>query len=74
MRATLLFFALAVGLGGCFKVDSPVCAYSCGDNGECPDNYVCNASDGYCHRKDYTGECPYSEGPDQGVTDLASTD
>jgi hypothetical protein len=47
MRHVLLVAAL-VSFAGCFEPDEPLCAFSCGDNGLCPDDYMCLA-DGYCH-------------------------
>jgi hypothetical protein len=38
-------------LAGCFDVQTPTCAFACGPNGECPDDYKCQP-DGYCHFKD----------------------
>ncbi len=73
MRA-LLLVAAATLLPACFKIDEPPCAFSCSDTGACPDNYTC-ASDGYCHRKDYAGVCPYPEEADlSAAADLSTAD
>ena len=69
----LVFLAL---LAGCFNIDEPPCAYSCGPNGECPDDYSCG-SDNYCHLHG-TGICTYSDASmpelEDGSMDLGSSD
>jgi hypothetical protein len=56
MRALLFVMLLA---GGCFDVQEPPCAYACGPNGECPDDYSCG-TDNYCHLHG-TGICSFSD-------------
>ena len=46
-----LFLAALLALPACFQVDQPICSYSCGPTGECPNDYSCQ-SDNYCHRTD----------------------
>jgi hypothetical protein len=58
MKIALLVLALAP-LAGCFSVEQPPCAFACGDNGKCPDDYLC-MSDGYCHLHG-TGVCLFSD-------------
>lgn len=88
MRAIALALTLAVA--GCFSPDNPACAFQCGsfNNFDCPENYSCNKSDGYCHLNGSTDPCPFvtSEGgsgdgaidmsmsPDQSTDDGAVTD
>ena len=78
MRALLLIAAtiLALSVSGCFNVDEPPCSFSCGPNGECPDDYLCGG-DNYCHLHG-TGICDYPDGavaPDQAMSsnDLGPT-
>jgi hypothetical protein len=60
MRALWLSLALASTLlSGCFEPSEPPCSYSCGPNGECPDDYSC-AADNYCHLHG-TGICFFSD-------------
>jgi|GEM_PF-3467617 len=71
MRA--VFLTLAMALSACFSPDQPLCTFTCGENGACPDDYECRA-DNFCHLKGSVGECPY---PDAAVSiqpDLASRD
>ncbi len=77
MRVLLMALALAaVSLAGCFNIDEPPCSYSCGPNGECPDDYSC-ASDNYCHLHG-TGICFYSDAAvapqEDGSIDMTSSD
>lgn len=69
--------SLALGTGACFSPEQPPCSYACSAQTLCPDNYVC-LPDGYCHRKDYTGACSFSDAsvpPDQAVAnDLTGMD
>jgi hypothetical protein len=69
--------ALCLAGPGCFSPDNPVCAYQCtaDNNYDCPENYTCNKSDGYCHLNGSTGACPFpmqdqSMAPD-GAIDFA---
>ncbi len=78
MRTLLLSLALAGSLlvSGCFNIDEPPCSYSCGPNGECPEDYSCG-SDNYCHLHG-TGICFYSDAavaPEQdGSLDMITSD
>ena len=58
---------MSVGMSGCFSPDEPICAFACGDNNACPDNYECRA-DSFCHLKSSTGDCPF---PDASVPDFS---
>ena len=76
MRALLLAFTLLSV--GCFDVDEPLCTFACGDNGLCPDNYMC-LPDGYCHLHGTAGSCGYPDAamflPDlSGSADMSSDD
>jgi len=77
MRRLATVLALApLLMASCFSPDEPVCAYACGDNGVCPDNYECRA-DNYCHKLGSTGICPYPDAsvpPDLLNVDLAGLD
>jgi hypothetical protein len=74
MRALLLVAAL-IPFAGCYSVEEPTCAFSCGDNGLCPDDYMCLA-DGFCHLHGDPKACTF---PDAAVSitdggeDLTST-
>jgi hypothetical protein len=61
MRHLVKAFALSLTLAaaGCFNPDEPPCAYACGPNGECPDDYTCG-NDNYCHLHG-TGICSFSD-------------
>src|SRR5579862_740258 len=63
-RVLLTALVLAAG---CFNVDERPCTFSCGPNGECPDDYQC-LKDGYCHLHGDTTSCGYS---DLSVVDVA---
>jgi hypothetical protein len=74
MRRLAIVFALAAT--SCFSPDQPVCAYACGDNGACPDNYECR-SDSFCHKIGTTEACPFPDAsapPDLAGADLAGLD
>ena len=73
MRHVLLLAAL-VGFAGCFEPEEPLCAFQCGDNNLCPDDYMCLA-DGYCHLHGMPGDCmfpdasvPATDGGDMNAT------
>jgi hypothetical protein len=71
MRLVLVAFALS--LAGCFNIEDRVCAYACGPNKACPDDYQC-MPDGYCHLHGNRDPCGYSDaGADQSVGDQASS-
>jgi hypothetical protein len=55
-----LSLSLSMLVAGCFNPSQPPCSFACGDNGSCPDDYMC-LSDGYCHFKGMSGECGYSD-------------
>jgi len=38
-----------LALGGCFNAPKPNCAFLCGDQNACPDEYQCSSADGRCH-------------------------
>jgi hypothetical protein len=45
--------AIIIGLGalgGCYSPPEPDCGFVCGSNGECPDDYTCDAAEHICHR------------------------
>ena len=60
---------------GCFDPDEPPCAFACGDNGACPDDYMC-LPDGFCHLHGMPGACGFPDAamPDLGVGDLSTSD
>lgn len=76
MRYALILFAL-LGLGACFEPDEPLCAFQCGDNNLCPDDYLC-LPDGYCHLRGQAGDCKFPDGsvviPDGGDDMSVATD
>jgi hypothetical protein len=59
MRRLLLALAL-VSFAGCFDPEEPLCAFACGDNNLCPDDYQC-LPDGYCHLHGQAGECTFPD-------------
>ena len=77
MRRLVILLAL---VSGCFNIETPPCAYACGPQGQCPDEYVCG-SDNYCHHNG-TGVCLYPDAavaedlsePSEGGIDLGSSD
>lgn len=51
MVRSLALAGLALVATACFDAPEPDCAFECGDDGACPDDYGC-ASDGWCKRID----------------------
>jgi hypothetical protein len=49
--APLALLLCMVFAAGCFETPQPVCAFLCGNGGDCPDGYDC-APDGFCKRAD----------------------
>jgi len=59
MRLAILLLGV-LALPACFSPDEPPCAFSCGDNNLCPNDYQCLA-DGYCHLHGQPGDCKYPD-------------
>lgn len=51
-----LLALVVLAVGGCFEPRQPGCAFRCGVDGLCPEQYVCG-DDGICHREDGQGMC-----------------
>jgi hypothetical protein len=69
-------FALSLAFAGCFNPDEPDCAFVCGPQGKCPENYTCQP-DNYCHKVGTTGPCvgfTDASVPDIGMPDLSMPD
>lgn len=64
--ACLLALLVPLALGGCFDPDEPPCAFSCGDNGACPTDYMC-LSDGFCHLHGKPGACGFPDAAQPGT-------
>jgi hypothetical protein len=73
MRPLLLFAALSLLAVSCFNPETPACSFSCGDSGQCPDDYMC-LSDGYCHYKGIPSACLYSDASANVGPDLRGID
>jgi hypothetical protein len=61
--------ALLCLLAACYDTPAPACAFSCGQEGACPDGYSCRA-DSWCKRDDLADEftCPGRMSPDGSPT------
>lgn len=71
LGATCLAGLLAAG---CYKTPKPECAFLCGDDSACPDDYRC-APDGWCKRVDLAPEHVCEPGqPDASTADARALD
>ena len=63
MRALTNGFALCatIALAGCFSPTEPDCSFRCLPAKQCPMDYACNLTDGYCHKTGSppTETCPF---------------
>jgi len=75
LRRVLLptLLAALVASASCYEPRTPVCAFSCADDGLCPSGFTCGG-DGICHRDGAEGVCdidPQTDAGDAGADDGA---